>query len=92
MIDANQKEQAVVNQRHIDTHQSTETGTLQSMELVLPPGNFTIRVKILDIYDSCAELEIDSQLEVWLDALFMYNKLLLWNTVLSKTIHKFCLI
>ena len=61
MIDDNQREQAVMNHRH--------TGVLQSMELVLAPGNFTIRVKILDTYDSCTQVIVISNLEVIDDCL-----------------------
>ncbi|MPC54347.1 hypothetical protein E2C01_048257 [Portunus trituberculatus] len=56
VIDDTQKEQAVMNQQHTNDE-------LQSMEMVLPPGNFTIRVKILDVYDSCNEVIIIENLE-----------------------------
>lgn len=57
MIDDTQKELTVMNQRHTNDE-------LQSMEMVLPPGIFTIRVKVLDLYDSCNELIIIEDLEV----------------------------
>lgn len=38
--------------------------SLHSMELVLTPGNYTIRVQILDIYGACTDLNVATDIEV----------------------------